>query len=850
MRTGHLFTAVLGFATATGLGGIARADFDVKVEIENLSGERKVDWPVVMTVRRIFGNDLPPGRMNPEGFHVYDSAGNELGCAIEQIPPYDQLGNDELMFVVPSIEPGQKLTYRITNTEAPGKKIRIDLADNPHNLIKNGGFELGTDKPEGFEGPARLDRSIRHSGRASLLLKGKRRVTVRYTRPITLHKNSLYYFGAWGKTDNVSRHGLYMSKGAHFVLPGFSNGYAGDLMPAADTRRRLTPDKIAKKIARKRKATIFPQCGTRDWAKVTFRTRNYTDWGVERLTVTAVENTTSLSIILDQQKQFFMPEGKTEGKWWVDDVVLIEQPKVTVRFDEQLAPLMPDGIFLFTRPTSTPLGNYLSRWTAFCAMPFAHEAVTRIDRVGIRGQRVPFVLGVYYSRPLGTIEVKVRDDVLRSSQGEALPVTEIEWLPGYLGPNPDMLMRTVTGPVDASGALRLPYFVVSFKIPTNAKAGKYVGSLDVLVGGKPYRSIPISLAVQDLDEPNIRDTFFSFIWQGKKFIPFNDEALAQYSKAGFNSITPFFTFLKLKSVDPPEVDFDDLKTKIHRLLRFGINGGLCLYTDFDLGSRHGGGSIWRKVKTEANYKKVVKDVYDEFQKHPEWPQIIFMTWDEPILGQKWERGKHGGPDPRMGWVNEVCPDALTNADIHFKAFGACLPYYTMPTFDDPPDFCGPELYKYIKSLGKDFGFAGAKEPGECPRYEIGMMMVASGGRYFHQWHLQFPSKLMDVVDGKVLRSYEMVQVGEGIEDFKVHRVLQNLIKQAYASGDPRKQALARQAQQYLAKIHSVWNADHTNEACYPYLGYAYQWGYDRFYDDWRRQMMKYAVALKGAKWVE
>ena len=36
----------------------------------------------------------------------------------------------------------------------------------------------------------------------------------------------------------------------------------------------------------------------------------------------------------------------------------------------------------------------------------------------------------------------------------------------------------------------------------------------------------------------------------------------------------------------------------------------------------------------------------------------------------------------------------------------------------------------------------------------------------------------------------------------------------------------------------------------PYLGRAYTWGYEQFYDDWQEQMARYAAAVKGVKWVE
>src|SRR6185295_15659365 len=98
------------------------------------------------------------------GFHVFDAEGKELEYALDEIPPYDVVGNDELMFLVPSMEPGQKLTYRITNTaKDSGKRASLDIVGNPNNLIANAGFEKGDDKTvESFPGGAHLDKEVKH----------------------------------------------------------------------------------------------------------------------------------------------------------------------------------------------------------------------------------------------------------------------------------------------------------------------------------------------------------------------------------------------------------------------------------------------------------------------------------------------------------------------------------------------------------------------------------------------------------------------------------------------------------------------------------------------------------------
>jgi predicted kinase len=96
----------------------------------------------------------------------------------------------------------------------------------------------------------------------------------------------------------------------------------------------------------------------------------------------------------------------------------------------------------------------------------------------------------------------------------------------------------------------------------------------------------------------------------------------------------------------------------------------------------------------------------------------------------------------------------------------------------------------------------------------------------------------------------MVATGEGLDDLKIHRILQDAMKEASASQDASRKAAAAAAGEYLKKIHTVWDADHTHDESLPYLGLAADWGYDQFYQDWQEQMARYAAACMGVKWVE
>ncbi|NQZ69247.1 MAG: hypothetical protein HRT89_14395, partial [Lentisphaeria bacterium] len=207
-----------------------------------------------------------------------------------------------------------------------------------------------------------------------------------------------------------------------------------------------------------------------------------------------------------------------------------------------------------------------------------------------------------------------------------------------------------------------------------------------------------------------------------------------------------------------------------------------------------------------------------------------------------------GVNPKMGWLPEILPNAPHNLDVQPYVLAHLLKYYSMPTLDDPPEGIGPEVYDYIHAQGKDFGVAGAKQGWEVTRYHIGMFMATTGARYYHQWHLAFPNKNLYVEDGVVRRTIDFVSSGEGVTDYKVFRLLKAAMKKA--AKDPAKKKSLDKANAYLKKIFVTWNGDHSQKQGVPDLGLAYSWGYDQFYDDWRREMTRHAAILSGVIWVK
>jgi hypothetical protein len=211
----------------------------------------------------------------------------------------------------------------------------------------------------------------------------------------------------------------------------------------------------------------------------------------------------------------------------------------------------------------------------------------------------------------------------------------------------------------------------------------------------------------------------------------------------------------------------------------------------------------------------------------------------------------------MGWTKEFLPDALVTLDVQFSRMEPLLKFYNVPAFDDPADWAGPELYRWMRAQGRQFGFCGsAEERGDSCRYQPGLMMIASGARYFHAWHLSRPDKwaqniAFDKASNRVLRAVSMISWAAGMDDLKAHHLLRGAMAEARQAADPAKRDAVKAAEDYLGSVAAIFNGDHNPTwPLEPCLGSPGDWGCEGFYDQWQEQMLRLAAVLKGVKWVE
>ncbi len=828
----------------------AWCDFSVQVDLENTTGEAKVNWPVVLKAYTVLGRNLPAGAVNRECFHVIGPGGAEVAHRIEKVPPHDQAGNDEIIFVIPKIDAGQTLSYRIvSNDRKSGKAGPIDLVASRHNLLKMGHFEPDeSGRVAGLAGAGRPDAKIKHSGDNSLMLTADGgRATAKVTTPIKLTKQVPYYFGVWSKTDNVARFGYQAGPGAH-------------------VRFTATDPQTDKPVAAFA-GNVMAQCSTRDWLKMTFET-DVDGWGMDRCHARATVEKVAIGFILAQPKHYYMQEGKTRGTWWLDEAVLMPQPEVKVRFDLSLKPLITDGVFVFTRPPNMPLGLIDEKKRGrpeWCAMPYAHEKLSRLDAFAVKGQRVSYCVGVYHAKPVESLLCTVKGMAL--DRGKArLPVELIEYCPGYLGADRRRYMDVLSDgrgvrPAKPAGATGVRYFFITFRVPADAEAGKYGGLVELSVNEKKIRTIPVSLRVQDMVQATPKDVFVGLIYQGGN-PRFDEEGMTVYARSGFNCVTRFGGFLDYTKTAGGQwqVDLEKLDKRMKWLKGYGMEA-VCVFTDFDLGPKWNGGTLLKRVRgpefnkpkiwadkvatAEKAWKAQIKRIEDARKAHPEWPELIYMTFDEPSLGG----GRNGKPIPAMGWVNDINPKALTTLDVQFDPLRAVEKWYTTPAFDDPATWAGPEIYDWIKRQGKTFGYCGATDKDEGDRFQPGLLMISTGAKFFHAWHLTGGHTAGQVAydkdTKKLLRAPAMINWAGGMNDLRAYVLLTEAIK---AGGDANAVAAAKA---YLAKFLALFNGDHRfTWTLQPWCGAAYQWGYEQFYDDWQEQMLKHAAAIKGVKWVQ
>ncbi len=793
----------------------AAAQFEAGVTLTNTTGEDKADWPVFLTVYKVFGGNLPVARIDPKGFHVLDAAGNELPHMLRRLPPDVSCGNDEIVFVVPKLAAGGSMKLRVTNSAAPGKTAAIDLAGSGHNLLAGGGFEkLADGGPEGFtatvKGGAKLARDARErrAGRGCLRIDMPVRSSVTLkTKPIQFKKDGRYHFSIWAKCRNVAYNGY---------------GFWG----AGGTVKFDPP-------ALRRRAELRLR-GDREWFCYQFEPGGSDPWGVGDQSSWAQTATVRrrgsqspaeiwsktggqahLAIAFRQDAQPFLA-GDKGGTAWLDEALLFEQPTVRVDRRKPLA-MVGGGAFVYARPVNSP------RWG-----PFAHEAAGKIEAFAMRGERRQVRFGIYAAQVLDYVTVGCSP--LAGPGGKLGPqCLDLELNNHYIEPYRGLTQLK---------AGKWAEYLLAFDVPAGAKPGAYRGWLAILAGGKPIATLPVALEVLPLKVPAMKGYWVGGIYNVGYDIKRDEAFYRCYAKTRFNYLM-LFDYLT-GSIKGGRQDFAAADRQVDQIVKIAkVTGGIGLYREPNMSEDQprkwyqiasgkpdyaGKYKLGTDAKFKAGYQKLARETHAHATKAG-WPTLIYMVTDEP--------GDRRDVDPSMGWLNDAIPEAITCADTQFKDMLRTWKWYNLPILDDPVDWTGPLVYRYVLARKKRFGICGTAWSVDTARYQPGLMLPATGACYWHFWHTRGP---FDPRQGRVDRRYFVPAMAAGGNDLRYYVALKQRIARS------PKHPAAVKAGAYLRKILAVMPGDHDRHLM-PHNGVPWMWGYDAFYDDWRAKMKDYLLEL-------
>ena len=794
-----LAVAVLLLAAAS-----ASADMTADVTLTNTTGQDKTDWPVLLTVWKVFGPNLPDGVVDSGRLRILDADGTEVPHMLRPMPPARSPGSDEIVFVVKRFPAGASLRFQIAAGNQPGKTARLDLHANPNNLLPR---LPGKEVERPADAPADAGRIVR------IDLPANATVNLAVGQPVRFRKDVPYHFSFWAKTDNVAHDGW------GFWGSGVSVKFDP---PAFQGREGITLR------------------GRRAWHCYRFDAGGTDAWGVDAQAAMVQAETVRkarqqvpaplwaksaglarLRITGKQTPQPFLQADKP-GTVWMTDPILFEQPAVSVDRVGPLKRAARGGAVVFARPVNMPR-----------CKAFAHEAVERLDAFAMRGQRLQLRLGVHAVSPLA--EVTVTASPLVAVDGELKEERiDLEALGDYVSDY---------APIPRLDAGQTAEFLLGIDVPAGQAAGVYTGSVRIAAGETALADLPVVLEVLPVTIPPMTGYWVGGIYNIGMGMDRDDAFYRAYGKARFNYLLLFdYLFTRTNGAG---ADFDAADAQVRKMVSLAkVTGGIGLYREPNMSEDQprkwyqiaSGRPDWQGKYTtgtddrfEEGYRKLARAAHDH-ARQAGWPELLYMVSDEP--------GDRRDVHPSMGWLNKEVPSAVTIADVQFKDMVRTWDWYNLPVLDDPVDWTGPLVYEFVKKREGRFGICGTGWRLDVGRYQPGLMLASTGACYWHFWHTRGP---FEPRDGKVLRSHTVAAMAAGVNDLRSYLALKDLIA---ANRTGPRAALAAEAEEYLAKSLALAPGDHDRHLM-PHNGVPWHWGDVRFYDRWRERMKDFLIRLSS-----
>lgn len=812
MKTAKI-AAMNAVILATALGSFGH---EIEAVISNTNGKDLENLPVFVQVRSIVGRGRDYQQVNRDGFHVYDEKGKEVSFMYRPMPPDFSMATDEIVFILPKLAKDAALRYRFSNTSTKSAKqvpFNVDeILNNPNNWIPNPGFEKGAEHWTG----GTIVNDVTHSGKNALLLQSRKgQVSATLDKSFQFNKDGHYYWAAWLKTDNVVRYSYRSQKsGGRILLANYP--FRGYEYAVQDTRdwycyRPNDPRRASKETYATHwqpRTVTHPMVGQYRDYKMAKKKRETAAWrnGYK----------SSLSLTLNQTPAVYIDSARP-GRIWLDDIMLFDQPKIVMDYDGALKKADLDGKdFVYSRAVT----HHLKRVAPW-------EKIDRYASFAARGERKVVPIGVNLPNGAKNLDLAISDLTGPGTLGQSIRETEYQITSWERPPEgrDERQAHLMTGPIDNSKPCNVD-FLIAYRIPSDAKPGRYKGTIAVKAGGKTVADVPVTLEVLNFPLKIIKDRFIGAIAQGRGF---DKKWFEVYSRSNFPYVMMFSHWVPFRKKGSAGgfIDMPRLIEKQKMALEVGgVTAGVGLYWSAAL-DKFGRNGLWPKTgRNPEKYRAEAVKVHKALTEAG-LPVLVYMLFDEPRrIDRKAFSVLKGTGVP-------------TTCDAMGRAFFDMLNLITHNSYDDPCDEWGPALYRYCNAKGYKHGFCGSAWRINCSRYQVGMMLAAGKAHYWHQWHSHCFYRISPETK-KWSRARVAIAMSEGMIDLRYHDTLKDAI--AYARKTGKGKAEADAAEAYLRHVFDFCSGD-IAYGVNPYNGTPTEWGDDRFPDVWREMMQRHITAI-------
>ena len=464
------------------------------------------------------------------------------------------------------------------------------------------------------------------------------------------------------------------------------------------------------------------------------------------------------------------------------------------------------------------------------------KRLERIEMIALKGEYQPFTFSVFCKEGCTNLSIELSRPIRDRDTGIELGEDRIEIHRLKTGKASYGIQDWILNPIryeEEIGEIQdSARFWMTFHVPEDASPGIYEGTLSITEKGCDSVDIPIHLKVipQRLETP--LDVQFAMLYTvspfSQYFKPEKHELLAPQVLAFYKDLRAHgMTSLSPKCSDWPyrKGNIEGLKAEIDLATKAGLRGPVLWYMSALINGAKGGKRYahydgkcdnWDEIRDISNLREIIT-IAKEFERKEKWPELIFITVDEPgtctedrsILNlrmdilEKTLKTVHSLGARGATTLTEVVDDR------HNQSPFVSMPDELRKKWDSVRPYCSIRIYGYGYPQGSTNLFAEMADS-EKRGYEAWFYnneATMGNNRYvarmfFGLWGWKVKAKGLASWTYPGSRTVQWEVVREGIDDLRYLRLIQSLLYKK-----PKEDMSRIMAEEFLKRVSNSVKLD-------------------------------------------